>query len=422
MLSRALCFLSAGLLLAQTAQDPAAIAKKALDLLMAQDYQGYSAMASPSYKPTVTEQAFAKLTAEIKGWGAVEKVGDAAVEKMGPTTLVTFPVNFATRNVNFRFAINASGLVAAMYPMPGAVAWQRPPYSKPDSFTERVVTIGADPWKLPGTLTVPKGGGPFPAVVLVHGFGPKDRDETTSALKPFKDLAEGLATRGIVVLRYEKRRMQYAARMSGTSYTPDDDTTDDAAAALAVVRAQPEVDGKRVFLLGHDVGGYLAPRIAADDQKLAGIILMSANERPLEDVMLDQIEGLGITGKDLERAKTAVARVKTLEASDSDAPSVLGLPAAYWIDLKGYDAAAEAKKLACPILILQGERDFQVGMKDFDAWKSGLAGRRDVTAKSYPALNHLFVAGEGKSTEAEYQKGGHVAPEVVDDLAKFMGK
>ena len=82
--------------------------------------------------------------------------------------------------------------------------------------------------------------------------------------------------------------------------------------------------------------------------------------------------------------------------------------------------AAEAKKLAIPILILQGGRDFQVGAAEFEAWKTALKGRNDVTAKSYPTLNHLFVAGEGKSNEQEYRKPGHVSVEVIDDITKFV--
>jgi len=165
----------------------------------------------------------------------------------------------------------------------------------------------------------------------------------------------------------------------------------------------------------------LAPRIAGEDGKLAGIVILGANERPLEDFMLDQLQTL-IKGQDLDQAKKAVARIKNLESEDSDSPPLLGLPAAYWLDLKGYTPAADAKKLLIPILILYGERDFQVPQNDFDLWKSGLAGAKDVTARSYPTLNHVFVAGSGKSTEAEYSKPGHVAPEVVDDIAKFMGK
>jgi pimeloyl-ACP methyl ester carboxylesterase len=185
------------------------------------------------------------------------------------------------------------------------------------------------------------------------------------------------------------------------------------------------------------LGGYLAPRIAAEDGKLAGMVVMAANQRPLEDLMLDQLQtllssrqnqsqgnGQGQTdvAKEMAQAKKTAERIKNLEPNDADAPAIFGLPAAYWLDLKGYGPAAEAKKLSIPILILYGERDFQVPKVDFDLWKSGLAGRANTTARSYPTLNHAFVAGSGPSTEKEYEKPGHVAPEVVDDIAKFMGK
>ncbi|MGA2272448.1 MAG: alpha/beta fold hydrolase [Bryobacteraceae bacterium] len=414
---------SVGVLFSQAAADPAAIARKALDLLLAQNYPEFAALASPQLKTNLNEQSFGKLGAEIKGWGAVEKIGEPVVEAMGPTKVVTIPVSFAEKNIKARFAINVSGQVSVMYLMPGEAEWTRPAYSKPDSFTERAVTFGDDEWKLPGTLAVPKGAGPFPAVLLVQDFGPKDRDDSHAVItKPFRDLSDGLASRGVVVLRYEKRIRQYAGRMSGKPYTADDETVDDAVAALAFLRGQSAVDPKQVYLVGHGLGGYLAPRIAAEDTKLAGMVVMAANQRPLEDLMLDELMTLGITGKNLEQAKAAVARVKSLEQNDADAPAILGLAAAYWLDLKGYDPAAEAKKLTIPILILYGERDFQVPKVDFDLWKSGLAGRKNVTARSYPALNHAFVAGSGPSTEKEYEKPGHVAPEVVDDIAKFVGK
>ena len=425
-------FVSVGVLFSQPSTDPAAIARKALDLLLAQNYPEFSALASPQFKTSMSEQAFGKWGAQIKGWGAVEKIGEPVVEEMGPTKVVTIPVSFADKSIKARFAINVSGQVSVMYLMPGEEKWTHPAYSKPDSFAERAVTFGDDEWKLPGTLAVPKGAGPLPAVLLVQDFGPIDRDDSHAVLKPFRDLSDGLASRGVVVLRYEKRIRQYAERMSGKPYTADDETVDDAVAALAFLRAQSMVDPKRVYLVGHGLGGYLAPRIAAEDGKLAGMVVMAANQRPLEELMLDQLQTLVVTGKDgkptqlsgkdMEQAKAAVARIKNLEQNDADAPAIFGLPAAYWLDLKGYDPAAEARKLSIPILILYGERDFQVPKVDFDLWKSALAGRPNSTARSYPSLNHPFVAGSGPSTEKEYEKPGHVAPEVVDDIAKFMGK
>ncbi|HUK19172.1 MAG TPA: alpha/beta fold hydrolase [Bryobacteraceae bacterium] len=430
----AFCLFSLSLAMAQPspsgpAHDPAAIARKALDALLGQNFADYSAVLAPQLKAATTDQQFVKFGEQIKSWGAVEKVGDPSVQNMGPSNLVTIPVSFASQEVNFMFGVNASGQVSGMVPRPVSVGWRPASYCNAASFKERNITIDSSEWKLPGTLSVPKGSGPFPAVLLVQGFGPRDRDETNSAIKVFRDLACGLASRGIVVLRYEKRTVVYAQKMAGKPYTPSDETVDDAETALDVLRAQPEVDGKHVYLLGHDLGGYLAPWIATDDEKVAGVIIMGANARPLEDVMVGTLQYMvdtqqftSVSKADLDNAKSAAARVKKLEDTDTDAPPLLGLPSAYWIDLKGYDPIADAKKLSVPILVLAGGRDFQAPPADFTLWKNGLAGRKDATIKLYPAMNHLFVAGEGRSTEAEYKKPGHVAPEVVDDIAKFMGK
>jgi len=133
----------------------------------------------------------------------------------------------------------------------------------------------------------------------------------------------------------------------------------------------------------------------------------------------DQVIEAGI---DELQAKAVQARMKKLEPGDEDSPALAGKPAGYWLDLKDYNPVEKAKRLGIPMLILQGERDFQVGMTDFGLWKAGLGNSPGVALKSYPKLNHLFIAGEGKSTPAEYGKPGHVSVEVVDDIAAFVKK
>jgi uncharacterized protein len=276
---------------------------------------------------------------------------------------------------------------------------------------------------------MPVGPGPFPAVVLVHGSGPNDRDETVEAAKPFRDLAWGLASRGIAVLRYEKRTRQHGARLaSAPNFTVREETVDDAVAAAALLRGSEGVDPARVYVLGHSLGAMVVPRIGGQDLKIAGFIVMAGAARPLEDLILEQVTYIAsLDGtvseeekKQIEGLRQEVAKVKALQPGASG--TALGAPASYWLDLKGYKPPEAATALGRPLLVLQGERDYQVTLDNFEAWKKALGDRKDVTFKSYPRLNHLFIEGEGKSGPAEYQKPGHVAEAVVADIAGWIKK
>src|SRR5205085_1721112 len=153
-------------------------------------------------------------------------------------------------------------------------------------------------WKLGGTLTMPNGSGPFPGVVLVHGSGPNDRDETVGGTKMFKDVAEGLASRGIAVVRYDKRTKVYGPRVAALkTFTLHDEAVEDALKAAALLRTQSGIDAKRVFILGHSLGAYAAPRIGAEDPQIAGLILMAGNARHIEDLVVEQVQTLGGTAK-----------------------------------------------------------------------------------------------------------------------------
>ena len=307
--------------------------------------------------------------------------------------------------------------------------WHSPAYSKLDSFGERAVTVGTGEWKLPGTLTVSRSQTPVPGVILIHGSGPEDRDETIFGNKPFRDLAEGLASQGIAVLRYEKRTKEYGAKMAQIrNLTVQDETVEDAVAAVTLLRAEPGIDPKRAFLLGHSLGGYLMPMMLNRAPEAAGGIVLAGTARPIEDVMLEQFDYAGsLPGGDTPEARKQIDElrklalsVKALQSGHEDGPAILGAFPHYWLDLRGYDPVAQAAKIARPLLILQGERDYQVTMKDFDIWKAALGERANVTLKSYPALNHLFIEGEGKSMPAEYMTPGHVSGEVIGDIARWI--
>lgn len=277
-------------------------------------------------------------------------------------------------------------------------------------FTEEPVTVGAGEWALPGTLSMPVGA-VAAAIVLVHGSGPHDRDETIGPNKPFRDLAWGLADRGIAVLRYEKRTRHYGGRMADNpDRTVREETTDDAVLAAALLRAHDRIDPARVFVLGHSLGGTLAPRIAAEDRSVAGLIILAGATRPFMEIAREQLAYLASLTPDAIDPDEGLTRLRQMA------------PEAYWKDFDAYRPAQTAAALTIPMLILQGERDYQVTLADLRGWRDALGDRGNVTIKSYPTLNHLFLPGEGKSTPSEYARPGHVPDFVLDDIADWVRK
>jgi dienelactone hydrolase len=364
-----------------------------------------------------------------------EQLG-ANVERSGQYEMVVVTCRFEKGPLDVKVVFDSEKRITGLWFAPSrpAVEYKPPAYANPKAFDEREVQVGVDPWILPATLAIPNGDGPFAAVVLVHGSGPNDRDETVGPNKPFRDLAWGLASRGIAVLRYEKRTKEHASKLvaSKSGITVYEETIEDALAAVSLLRATEGIDAERVFVLGHSLGGNLIPRIGKLDAKIAGFVVLAGSTRPLEDIYLEQMSYvLSLDGdvseddrKRLDEIEKQVARVKDSKLSEStpagDLP--LGVPAEYWLDLRDYCPPRVAKELEHPMLILQAERDYQVTMECFEGWRKELGARQNVQMKVYPKLNHLFIEGEGRSTPSEYANGGNLAKEVVVDIAAWLGK
>ncbi len=288
--------------------------------------------------------------------------------------------------------------------------------------------------ELPGTLTLPEGDGPFPAVILLQGSGPSDRDESTGTLKPFRDIAEGLAEQGVAAYRFDKRSYVYAAEMAAKKdATLEDEYIEDSVNAVQLLAGQDRIDPERIFVLGHSLGGNAIPAIARKltqaPVKARGLIMMAASPRPLDVLMREQYDYLysllpEITAEQQAEKDALFSELDKLQDLDSlkEDDQVAGVYSAYWKWLAAYDILEAAKAITEPVLLLQGEEDYQVTMEDFEIWKSAVGDKNNWQMISYPGLTHAFVPGEKTEGSAVYVRAGKVQEEVVLEIASFIRK
>ena len=420
--------------------DPAiaAAGEKVVDDLAAGDADAVFALFDEKVAKALPKEQVAGLWDQlIAQVGKYQGRGSASVAPNKEYLVASVPANFEKQALIINVVFNKDGKISGLNFQPAATptpaAYIQPAYVDTSKFTEEEVTVGSGKWALPGTLTLPTGKGPFPVVVLVHGSGPNDRDETIGPNRPFKDIAWGLASQGIAVLRYDKRTNAHAEAFTPEvlqNLTLDDETSDDAILAAKLLARDKRIDPGQIYVLGHSQGGMAAPRIGAQYPDLAGLIILAGLAGRLEDTVTDQltyIAGLDGTISEAEKSqlqmvKTAAAKVKDPALSvDTPAEELpLGIPAAWWLDLRDYHPAETAKTLAMPILLLQGGRDYQVTKADFDLWQQTLKDKKNAKLIFYPDLNHLFIAGEGMATPEEYMQPASVAQTVIDQIAEWI--
>jgi dienelactone hydrolase len=341
--------------------------------------------------------------------------------------VVVVRARFADGRQRFAFGFTEGGINTFRILPAETAEWTPPAYADQSAFSERDLTLEAtEDCSLGATLTMPDGEGSVPGVVLVHGNGAQDRDQTVGPNKTFKDIAWGLASRGIAVLRYDKRT--YACDVDKADVTIDDVVTDDALTAIDRLRSVERVGP--VFVAGHSFGGLLAPRIAARDGNLAGIVMLAPGPaRPISDVIVDQTEHLAnldgtVTDAErqqLERVRQIANRIRTLDIGDDEVLSGLGGDE-FYRTLQEYDHTTAVQELSIPRYLAQGGRDYQVTDEDdLPIWRAALEGEQAVTIEVYPELNHRFQVSTGKETAAEYQEpDSHVAERLIDGVATFI--
>lgn len=365
--------------------------------------------------------------------GAYVNVIDINANQLGRYFFVSQMIQFEKRKLELKISFNKYDKVANMSFLPNEPKekYMLPSYYDSLHVTEQEVRIVSGDYVLPGILALPKSGKKFPAVVLVHGSGPNDLDETVRSTKIFKDIALGLSSKGVAVLRYNKRTKVYSQKILSKKLdqTPNEESIEDVIVAVQTLKMNPLVDTNRIFLLGHGFGGMLLPRIAKQLPNLAGLFLVAANARPLEEVFYDETKYLvsldSMTPKKivfLDTLKGQVTKIKNLNyiPGDTSKGVLMRYSKAYWAYLNKYHQTEVAKELSIPIYILHGERDYQVTMEDYNLWNKELSQKKSAHFKLYPGLNHLLQEGEGKSIPKEYDKHGNVPLYFISDLFNWM--
>lgn len=305
---------------------------------------------------------------------------------------------------------------------------------------EKIIIGENTKYPLNGLLTLPENiTEPVPAVVFVHGSGSSNMDEKVGQLTPFKDLAEGLANKGIASIRYDKRSFAHGLKMvrdKSTIITVKEETIDDAILATELLKKDSRIDSHNIFIIGHSMGGMLAPRIDSEGGKYKGLIIMAGTPRKLEDVMLEQNEAVLSSTKGLVNwiVRKQVAKLSGLfsglyELSDEEAKKkkVMGGTTLYYFKEMGEHSVADylatTKKT---MLIVQGEKDFQASVeKDFNEYKRLLNDKTNVEFRLYENLNHAFVNylySDILKAKQEYNTERHIGEEVISDIADWIMK
>ena len=434
----ALTLLATGLAFAES--DLKAQAEADCDALLAGDFAAVAERFDENMAAVLDADGLAQ------SWSAVAPLlgeylgrGEAELTQQGDFTVAVLQARFANSNLKVQIAYDGAGNIGGMQMQPVAPETSDAA-EETGPWTEIELTVEADPaWPLGATLCLPVGGDEAlpPVVVLVQGSGSSDRNEAILQNAPFRDIAHGLAELGVATLRYDKRTFVYPECAGDTGLDIDirAEMLDDVNAAIDLMRTDARVDGSRIFVLGHSLGGMMVPAIAAENPDLAGAISMAGSLRRLWEIVYDQNQEAiaAYDAVELPEAQRAAldAQVAQIEADMevfrtgidglADDALLLGVPVRYWRSLEQYAGDHFLDAIDLPLLILQGDADFQVYADvDYPLWQEALAGRDNVTFCLYEGLNHLMMPTQGLRDATEYVTPSHVREDVIADIADFV--
>jgi len=360
---------------------------------------------------------------KVQSGNLIEKKG-TSIEVKGDYRIASYGLIFENQSLNMNVVFNKEGQISGLN-------FTQYTFGPSEELSENEIEIefGVEGYKLKGILTLPPDKeGPHPCIILVHGSGPNDLDETIGPNKPFKDIAEGLSQKGVAVFRYNKRTFTHGQKMMEEGIiTPYEETVEDVVKAFEVITNRDDVDPNEVYVLGHSMGGNLIPKINEYLENPAGYVIMAGSVSYLEDLMVEQIEYLAnldgnVTEEEekyISETKAAVEKIKNLDELEPG-EMILNAHKEYWQYFHDYNIEASVKSISVPTLVLQGERDYQVNMDEFNKWKGMTKDLGNFNFISYEKLNHLMMPGEGKPNSEEYMVKNKVSEDVIEDIYQFI--
>lgn len=401
------------------------------EALVSEDYETAVDYFTPEVLAQVDAAKLEEIWNQVQGQaGTYESKSAVHVSKENDAVVSYQALTFANTLLDLKLAFDASESVAGILFIPHKVL-NLDLVETEKIFEEEILVKTGKDVQLRGILTLPKGDDKVPAIILVHGSGPNDMDETLGPNKLFKDIAHGLAEKGIAVIRYTKRTKEYSAppQIDITYMTLFEETIEDAISAVDLAKKDKRIDKKQIYVLGHSLGGMAAPRIGTLAKNTKGIIIMAGNARPMEELIYEQykylVEEDGIVTPEEESIVVNFeGQLKVLEKfrkeGKTDGILPMGLPAAYWQYLNQYKQVETAVNLEKPILILQGKRDYQVTTTDFQIWKKALSKHSNSTFKIYEKLNHQMREGTGPSYPTEYTIKSELPSYLITDISEWI--
>jgi hypothetical protein len=346
-------------------------------------------------------------------------------------------VDFEGGRITLMVAFDSVNQVAGLFIQPGDVPYSPANYVNTELFNEYRVDFGAPDFRNSGKLSIPKSTKNAPLVIIVAGSGGIDKDCSMGPNKIYKDLAWGLSSKGIATFRYDKRTYRYQKELienDKTGKSAFDIRTEylqDLKEIFKTISKRNDFDAKRIYIMGHSQGGYLVPLLNKEFKSLAGFISMAGTLRQIPELAMEQVDYLSSFETMDAKDSVEVQKIKR-QMWNSLSPQILNVSSNdsvlspytvnYWKYLASYNPAVLAIQIKKPVLVLQGERDYQVLLKDFELWKSTCSGKPNFSFKSYPALNHLFMEGSGGnlSTPNEYLRAKNVPEFIITDIKSWI--